>query len=123
VERRSEVRFEVDRPVRVTRLDCCPTRCTGTVRNLSGRGMRLTVPQAISPGTAIRVDAENIMFLGDVCYCVPENPGFSVGLIVEHVLTGLDELERLNRGLFGEPDRDGTTPEKNVSPPPVYSHR
>ena len=85
--------------------------------------MRLTVPQAISPGTAIRVDAENIMFLGDVCYCVAENPGFSVGLIVEHVLTGLDELERLNRALFGESDREGTTSEHNVSQRPACPPR
>jgi hypothetical protein len=109
VERRSEVRFEVDRPVRVTGLDACPVCCTGTVRNLSGRGMRLSVPQAIPPGTAVRVDADNIMFLGEISYCVPENPGYSVGLMVEHILTGLDELERLNRVLFGDSEGESTT--------------
>lgn len=123
MERRSEVRFEVDRPVRVTELDSYLTRWTGTVRDLSGRGMRLTVPEAIHPGTAIRVDAENIMFLGEVCYCVPESPGFSVGLMVEHILTGLDDLESLNRGLFGEPEGDPAAEVQSVSPPPVYARR
>jgi len=123
VERRSEVRFEVDRPVRITELDAQPLRWTGTVRNLSGRGMQLTAPQAIRPGTAIRVDAENIMFLGEVCYCVPETGGYCVGLMVEHILTGLDELERLNQGLFGELDAETADARQPVSQPPAHSPR
>lgn len=123
MERRSELRFEIDRPVRVTELESPPISWTGTVRNLSGRGMRLTVPQAISPGTAIRVDADNIMFLGDVCYCVPENPGYSVGLIVEHIVTGLDELERLNRSLFGEVEVERPVSPAAVSQPQACSPR
>ncbi len=123
MDRRSEVRFEIDRPVRVTELDSQPIRWTGTVRNLSGRGMRLTVPQAISPGTAIRVDADNIMFLGEVCYCVAESPGYSIGLMVEHILTGLDELEHLNRGLFGEPDGEKADGQQALNQPPMYSRQ
>jgi len=106
VERRAEARFEVDRQVQVTSLEHPADSWTATVRNLSGRGMRLIVPQAIDPGSPIRVDADNIMFLGEVCYCHAEGSGYAIGLMVEHVLTGLDELERLNRGLFGEPEQD-----------------
>jgi PilZ domain len=117
------VRLNVDRPVCVTGLDACPVRCTGTVRNLSGRGMRLTVPQAIPPGTAVRVDADNVMFLGEICYCVPEGSGYSVGLMLEHILTKLDELERLNQSLFGDPEVEGATSNAGISPPQASSRR
>lgn len=122
VERRSEVRLNVDRPVRVTGLGACPVHCTGTVRNLSGRGMRLTVPQAIPLGTAVRVDADNVMFLGEICYCVPESSGYSVGLMLEHILTGLDELQRLNRGLFGDSEADGATSDDGAGQEQACSH-
>ena len=123
MERRSELRFEIDRPVRVTGLDASPVRCNGTVRNLSGRGMRLTVPEAIHPGATVRVDADNIMFLGEISYCVPESPGYSVGLMVEHILTGLDELQRLNRGLFGDSEVEGATSDADAGQPQACSRR
>ena len=106
MERRAEARFDVDRPVRVTSLEHPADSWPAAVRNLSGRGMRLIVPQAIAAGVPIRVDADNIMFLGEVCYCHAEGSGYAIGLMVEHVLAGLDELERLNRSLFGEPEQD-----------------
>jgi hypothetical protein len=123
VERRSEVRFEVDLPVRVTGLEACPVSCNGTVHNLSGRGIRLTIPQAIPPGSAVRVDADDIMILGEICYCVPEGPGYSAGLMVEHILTGLEDLERLNRGLFGDPEGEGATSDAGLRAPPASSRR
>ncbi|MCE5308686.1 MAG: PilZ domain-containing protein [Acidobacteriales bacterium] len=123
MERRSEVRFEVDRPVRVTTLDCHATCWTGTIRNLSGRGMQLCVPQSIGVGTPLRVDAGDVMFLGEVCYCEPEGDGFRVGMTVEHTLSGLGELARLNRSLFGDSQNDRETPEPAVSTPPSLAPR
>jgi hypothetical protein len=121
VERRSEVRFDVDCPARVTTLDCHATCWDGTIRNLSGWGMRLSVPQAIAAGTPLRIDAGNVMLLGEVCYCIPEGDGHRVGVIVEHILSGLDELARLNRSLLGDSQNDRDIPEPAVSTPPSLS--
>jgi len=117
VERRSEVRFDVDCPVRVTTLDCHAMRWTGTIRNHSGRGMRLSVPQAIDAGTPLRIDAGNVMLLGEACYCRPQGDGYQVGVRVEHILSGLDELARLNRSLFGDSQNDRDIPEPAVITP------
>jgi hypothetical protein len=43
--------------------------------------------------------------------------------MVEHILTGLEELERLNRGIFGDPEGEGATSDAALSAPPASSRR
>jgi hypothetical protein len=69
------------------------------------------------------VDSDDIMILGEICYCVPEGRGYSAGLMVEHILTGLGELESLNRGLFGGSEVEGDTFLADLSQPPAPSRR
>ena len=69
---------------------------------ISGRGLRLALPMDVSPGVAVRVDLGDSLLLGEVCHHSSTPQGFVVGLVLEHSLTGLNELENLRRTLLAE---------------------
>ncbi len=99
MDRRSEPRYAASGPAEVTLLGDHPVSLQGRVLNLSGRGMRVWLPQAAPVGAPVRVDLEGAMFLGEVCYCNPDGDGYAVGFQLEHVLSMSDELAALMRAL------------------------
>jgi hypothetical protein len=68
----------------------------------SGRGLRLVLKQPVLTGTLVKVQSDDWLMLGEVCYCRKERLNFVVGLQLEHSLTGLQELEKLNRKFLSE---------------------
>ena len=101
MERRHELRVTSDQTVDVAALGPDRRQMKGITLNMSGRGISIFVPTAFSPGDAVRIELEDALLLGEVCYCRPHNEGFIVGLEVDQVLEGLAELNRLNRALLG----------------------
>jgi len=102
MDQRSEPRFSVDEPVRVTVLKGEHAVISGRVANLSGRGMRLLIDAEVPVGALIRVDVDGSMLLGEVCYCCHEAEKWALGLQMEHALTVSDDLARLMRQLIQE---------------------
>jgi len=73
------------------------------VLDYSGRGMRLGVNAQLVPGSAVRVEMDDQLILGEVCYCTPSRLGrYAVGLELEQALAHLDDLSSLTRALSGE---------------------
>jgi hypothetical protein len=105
MDRRSEIRVNVDQPVRVTVLGEYRHQMEGNAIDLSGHGMRIVLPRRVAPGNAVRIDLDDAMLLGDVCYCCPNVRGFTVGVQLDQALAGLAELARFNNAL-----REGETP-------------
>ncbi len=68
----------------------------------SGRGLRLVLKQPVPVGTVVKVQGDDWLVLGEVCYCRKERSNFVVGLQLEHSLIGLLELEDLNRKFTSE---------------------
>jgi len=68
----------------------------------SGRGLRLVVKQPVPVGAAVKIQGEDWLMLGEVCYCHKERLNFVVGLQLKHSLMGLQELEKLNRKFISE---------------------
>ncbi len=68
----------------------------------SGRGLRLVLKQPVPVGTVVKVQGDDWLVLGEVCYCRKERSNFVVGLQLEHSLMGLLELEELNRKFTSE---------------------
>ncbi|MCS6952430.1 MAG: PilZ domain-containing protein [Bryobacterales bacterium] len=99
MERRSEPRYDLSGPADVTLLTDNPVSLQGRIINLSGRGMRVWLPQAVPAGAAVRVDVAGAMFLGEVCYCNPDGNGYAAGFQLEHVLSMSEELAALMRAL------------------------
>ena len=64
--------------------------------------MRVRVPQPVAGGAAIRVEVEDQLLLGEVCYCQSLTGGqFAVGVQLEQSLNNLDDLSRLMKALSG----------------------
>ena len=99
MDRRREQRIPTDQPAIVTVFGPPDVRVTARILDLSGRGLRVQADRPLPPGAAVKVEAEDVLFLGEVCYSIPANPGFEAGLTLEHSLMGLKELARLNQRL------------------------
>ena len=78
---------------------------SGTALDLSGSGLRIHLKNPIPCGSPVKVETKQMLMLGEVCRCEPDANGYELGLTLFHSLTGLDDLERLNRALLGEETR------------------
>ncbi|MBM3796163.1 MAG: hypothetical protein FJW31_19370 [Acidobacteria bacterium] len=67
------------------------------VVNLSGSGLRLRTGQPHAAGTLVRADCQDVLLLGEVCYCEPEGSQFAIGVRLEHSLVHTESLERLRK--------------------------
>lgn len=106
MDRRREVRVTADQIVKVTALGKYRQKMDGIAVDLSGRGLRVLLPDPVEPGDALKIDLEDTLLLGEVCYCTAQDYGYIVGIEVDQVLSGLADLARLNRALFeGTPAR------------------
>lgn len=102
MERRAETRIPWNRPVRVTLLGGPPQHFDATLVNVSGRGARLRLDQPLACDSIIRIDLENGMLLGEVCYCATDGDGFGVGVELEHSLLNLAEVTRMRNRVLEE---------------------
>jgi hypothetical protein len=102
MERRREPRIQAYQKVDLILLgdDVPPIDAHAT--QVSGSGLRLVLKQRVQVGTAVKVQGDDWLVLGEVCYCRAERSNFVVGLQLEHSLMGLRELEELNRKFMSE---------------------
>ncbi|MCS7027073.1 MAG: PilZ domain-containing protein [Bryobacteraceae bacterium] len=104
MERRREPRFPCLRPAKITLLQGEQLSHSAQMQNICGRGARLLVRSPLPVGLPVRIDAEDLLLLGDVCYCQQEETQlFSVGVAVAHSISNLRELAALARALRDEP--------------------
>ncbi len=102
MERRRELRVGSEEAVRITVLGAREKRMEGRAVDISGQGVRILVPEAIAAGFAVKIELEDSLILGEVCYSQPDGRGFLAGIEIDQVLTGLGELARLNRNLLDD---------------------
>ena len=100
MERRCEVRVSLDQMICVTVLGANSFPMQGTAADLSGRGIRIVVPARIAVGDPLRIDFEDVLLLGEVCYCQPYGRDFMIGVQLDQALNGLAALARLNGALL-----------------------
>lgn len=110
MEQRTEGRFALDQPVIITLLDDASLgeqqlRGTARVKNASSSGVQLQVSQAVRAGSALKIEVENAMALGEVVYCQPDGEYFLIGIKLEHILS---DLANLTRVLLDFADRPAT---------------
>ena len=95
MEKRREPRFEVDQVISLSFLVENGVTLPARVRNCSGRGLGLSLPGMIEPGTAIQIQADDALVLGEVVYSRREGDGCYAGVQLEQTLKGLSELARV----------------------------
>ena len=102
MERRAEVRIPAERAVEITVLGKMGFARTALAVEFSGRGMRLLLDRPVAPGAAVKVQGDDWLALGEVCYCRLEGGKYAVGLELDQALSGLHELAELHRSLMPE---------------------
>ncbi|MEP7363411.1 MAG: PilZ domain-containing protein [Acidobacteriota bacterium] len=104
MERRAENRIPSNCPVRITLLGGPPESFEATLVNVSGRGARLKMDRPLECDAVVRIDLENGLMLGEVCYCASDGDGYGIGVQLEHSLLNLAEVTRMRDRVL---DRDG----------------
>ena len=108
MEKRRELRFRADQPVAVTVLGDCPSAQSAIVRNASTRGLAIEVAASIAPGSALKIELDDLAVLGEAVYCRDGTGTYLVGVELDQVLCGLTELGKKLQE-FGEALSDVTT--------------
>ena len=70
------------------------------VLELDGHIMQLKLPKHVSIGSAVKVEADDTLSLGEVSYCRPEGDGYVVYVELMQSLHSVTEMTRLSRALL-----------------------
>ena len=102
MDNRRESRFRADEPVRVTVLDGSERHIAGTVADFSGRGLGVRLQERVMPGTALKIECDDSLLLGDVVYCEPRQGGYAAGVKLQHALYHVSDLARMSAAILGK---------------------
>ena len=94
MDKRREPRFVSDQSVTITLLRDPETRVAARVQNSSGRGLGLLSSSPVPPGTALKIEMEDSVILGEAVYCRKDSDWWFIGVELNQVLAGLAELGR-----------------------------
>ena len=92
MDKRREPRFVADQPVVVTVLGDHETQHPARIRNASGRGLSIDMASAVPPGTALKIELEDAIVLGEAVYCQGGPEAYLLGVELDQMLCGLSEL-------------------------------
>lgn len=96
--------LETDSSVQVTVLDQPGSVSSGRIVQSSSETVNLLAEKPAKPGDAIKLEADDALFLGEVSSCQPEGPGFAIRVELHHALYNTKELARLAKRLLDEMD-------------------
>ena len=104
MNQRREARFEANQSVAITLFGESDITIPARVKNISGRGIGLELEGPVAPGTAVKIELEDALLLGEVIYCRQDEASCYLGVQLEQALTGLAELSRMVNA-FGDGTR------------------
>lgn len=73
---------------------CCP------VLGVDGHMIQLKLPKWVDIGSAVKVEADDTLSLGEVSYCRPDGDGYVVWVDLLQSLHNVAELSRLAQALL-----------------------
>ncbi len=119
MDERKDFRFETNQPVSLTILGRhsrdADTHLPACMVNISGRGISLTTKSSVPASSAVRLDVNNNMLLGEVCHSRQTGPSeYICGVRLEQVLTAVGDLSNLVSGIMGETRRTIAIPVEAV---------
>lgn len=98
-DQRQTERRQLSQPAIVRVLGNDNQVLNGEIRNVSKGGTQLQLDQPLGIGSLLRVEYDNNLLLGEVVYCLQQQPVWIVGIRIEHALTGLTALSEAMRSL------------------------
>ncbi len=101
----SQQGLKTDSPVQVTVLGETGAVSSGRITQSSSETVNLLVEKPAKPGAAIKLEGDDVLFLGEVSSCHPEGASFAISVELRHALYNTRELARLAKRLLDEADR------------------
>jgi hypothetical protein len=95
MNQRREPRFEADQSIWITLFGEPEIRLPARVKNVSARGVGLELQGPVAVGTALKIELDDSLLLGEVIYCREDEASSYVGVELEQALFGLRELVRV----------------------------
>jgi len=92
MNQRREPRFEVEQEIPITIFGEPDIRLPARIRNFSPRGIGLEMKGPVAAGSALKLELDDTLLLGEVIYCRDDGDSFYVGVELEHALYCLAEL-------------------------------
>ena len=92
MNQRRETRLQTNQPVQITVFGQPEIRLQARIQNVSGRGLGLELERPLKTGSALKIELEDAILLGEVIYCRDQGTSHYVGVELEHALWGLAEL-------------------------------
>jgi|HubBroStandDraft_6_1064221.scaffolds.fasta_scaffold735284_1 hypothetical protein len=117
MERRREARIRTDKPVELTVLGNDKASGPAQAIEFSGHGLQLVVHRPIPVNAAVKVEGDDWMMLGEVCYCRQEGIHFVAGVKIDQTLDNVHELDEINKNLLAteqKTDRSAPRTEEKV---------
>jgi hypothetical protein len=100
VERRREPRIRTNERVRVTQLTGSENAVfDARIIELSGRGLRVSVPYPLMVGSAIKIERPGELWLGEVVYCRASGDSFQAGVEIDQAFRDSVYVERLRTAM------------------------
>ena len=94
MDQRREPRFRAEQAVVVTVFGESETTESAVVKNASNRGLAIEMSSPVAAGTALKIQLEDAVVLGEAVYCRSAGESHLVGVELDQVLCGLTELGR-----------------------------
>lgn len=102
MKERREPRFEIDQSIWITVFGEPDIQLPARIVNVSGRGIGLAMDGPVAAGSALKLEWEDTLLLGEVIYCRQDRESFYLGIELEQSLAGLAELGRSLRSFQDE---------------------
>src|SRR5204862_3461510 len=92
LERRHAPRFPTHIQAHLTVLDGPVSTVATRIENISEGGLQLITDRSLQQRASVRLEVDDITLHGHVRYCYPWLDGYLVGVLVEGILIGRNEL-------------------------------
>jgi hypothetical protein len=97
MSQRREPRFRIEQSLWITLFGEPEIHLPARVKNVSPRGIGLELQGPVAVGSALKLELDDTLLLGEVIYCRDDGASFYVGVELEHMLCGLEDLAKTLR--------------------------
>ena len=97
MNQRREPRFQIDQNLWITVFGEPDINLPARIKNVSARGIGLELQGPLATGSALKMEIDDSLLLGEVIYSRDDGGSFYIGVEFEHALYGLGDLAQVVR--------------------------
>jgi hypothetical protein len=110
-----EIRYQPDQTIRLNVLGgTSPTAMSAQIVRMAGRRAQLRTNEALTCGTAVKLEMEDSLLLGEVSACSKENGQFLALIEVREAIPSMSDLARLISAVMDQGRGGALQPQPSV---------